>query len=169
LAQFGPVGPLTASHDTEAFDCGSPVQTEWLRRYALQAQAAGTSRVYVSTASGSRVVVGYYALAAGSVERAGAPERLRKGTGRHPVPVVVLSRLGVDVGAQGKGLGAALVRDALLRVVAAADVIGVRALLVHAESEKARGFYEHVAEFEKSPTDPLHLMLLMKDLRRALG
>jgi GNAT superfamily N-acetyltransferase len=169
LAEFGPVGPLTASHETGTFDCGSPAQTEWLRGYALQAQAAGTSRVYVSTAAGSPVVMGYYALAAGSVEYTGAPERLRKGTGRHPVPVVLLSRLGVDVRAQGQGLGAALVRDALLRVIAAADVIGVRALLIHAESEKARGFYEHLAEFEKSPTDPLHLMLLMKDLRRALG
>jgi GNAT superfamily N-acetyltransferase len=168
LPQFGPVAPLTPSHDTEPFDCRSAVQTDWLRRYALQAQAAGTSRVYVSTAPGSLVVMGYYALAAGSVEHTEAPERLRKGTGRHPVPVVLLSRLGVDVRAQGLGLGAALVRDALLRVIAAADVIGVRALLIHAESEKARGFYEHLAEFETSPTDPLHLMLLMKDLRRVL-
>ena len=94
---------------------------------------------------------------------------LRKGAGRHPIPVVLLTRLGVDVQAQGLGLGAALVRDALIRVAAAADVIGVRALLIHAESDRARAFYEHIAEFEPSPTDPLHLVLLIKDLRRALG
>lgn len=134
----------------------------------MQAQSAGTSRVYVTTAAGSPIVLGYYALAAGSVEPAEASDRLRKGTGRHPIPVVLLTRLGVDVRAQSLGLGAALVRDALLRVAAAADVIGVRALLIHAESDRARAFYEHIAEFERSPTDPLHLILLMKDLRRAL-
>lgn len=151
------------------FDCGSRAQTEWLRRYALQAQSAGTSRVYVTTAAGSPIVQGYYALAAGSVEPAEAPDRLGKGTGHHPIPVVILTRLGVDLRAQGLGLGGALVRDALVRVAAAADVIGVRALLIHAESDRARAFYEHVAEFEPSATDPLHLVLLMKDLRRALG
>ena len=134
----------------------------------MQAQSAGTSRVYVTTAPGSPTVLGYYALAAGAVEPADTSGRLRKGIGRHPIPVVLLTRLGVDVRAQGIGLGAALVRDALLRVAAAADVIGVRALLIHAESDRARAFYEHIAEFEPSPTDPLHLILLMKDLRRAL-
>jgi GNAT superfamily N-acetyltransferase len=168
LAEFALVIPLAPPHDTTAFDCGSKAQTEWLRRYALQAQTAGTSRVYVTTAPGSPTILGYYALAAGSVEPAEASDRLRKGTGRHPIPVVILTRLGVDIRAQGIGLGAALVRDALLRAAAAADVIGVRALLVHAESDSARAFYEHIAEFEPSPTDPLHLVLLMKDLRRAL-
>ncbi len=134
----------------------------------MQAQSAGTSRVYVTTTPASPIVLGYYALAAGSVEPAEASGRLRKGIGRHPIPVVLLTRLGVDVRVQGLGLGAALVRDSLLRVVAAADLIGVRALLIHAESERARAFYEHLAEFEPSPTDPLQLILLMKDLRRAL-
>jgi ribosomal protein S18 acetylase RimI-like enzyme len=169
LAEFAPVVPLTPTHDATTFDCGSAAQTEWLRRHALQAQSAGTSRVYVTTAPGSQVVLGYYALAAGSVEPAEASGRLRKGIGRHPIPVVLLTRLGVDIQVQGRGLGAALMRDALLRVSAAADVIGVRALLVHAESDRARSFYEHIAEFEPSPTDPLHLILLMKDLRRALA
>lgn len=162
------VVPLAPGHDTTTFDCGSRAQTDWLRRYALQAQAAGTSRVYVTTAADSPTVLGYYALAAGSVEAAAASARLRKGAGRHPSPVVILARLGVDVRAEGLGLGAALVRDALLRVAAAADVLGVRALLLHAESDHARAFYEHIAEFERSPTDSLHLVLLVKDLRRAL-
>jgi GNAT superfamily N-acetyltransferase len=168
LAEFALVVPLGPPHDTTTFDCGSKAQTEWLRRHALQAQSAGTSRVYVTTAPGSPIVLGYYALAAGSVEPAEASDRLRKGAGRHPIPVVLVTRLGVHVRVQGLGLGAALVRDALLRVAAAADVIGVRALLIHAESESARAFYEHIAEFDPSPTDPLHLILFMKDLRLAL-
>lgn len=169
MAAFAPVAPLAPAHDTTTFDCGSKAQTEWLRRFGMQAQSAGTSRVYVTTAPASAIVLGYYALAAGSVEPAEASGRLQKGIGRHPIPVVLLTRLGVDVRVQGLGLGAALVRDALLRVVVAADVIGVRALLIHAESDRARAFYEHIAEFEPSPSDPFHLILLMKDLHRALG
>ena len=168
MPAFGPVVPLTAAHDASGFDCGSAAQTAWLRRNGLQAQSAGTSRVYVVTEPASPVVLGYYALAAGSVDLAAAPDRARKGVGRHPIPVALLARLGVDLRAQGTGLGAALVRDALRRVEAAADVIGIRALLIHAESDRARAFYEHVGEFEPSPTDPLHLFLLVKDLRRAL-
>ena len=161
--------PLTGEHELDGFDCGSDAQSDWLRRYARQAQAAGTSRVYVVTLPGSKTVVGYYALAAGSVEPTDAPDRLFKGAGRYPAPVVLMTRLGVDRTAQGLGLGRSLVIDALSRVVQAADVIGVRALLIHAESEKARQFYLRLAEFESSPTDPLHLILLMKDLRAALS
>jgi GNAT superfamily N-acetyltransferase len=168
VADFAPVVPLAPVHDTTTFDCGSRAQTEWLRRFGMQTQSAGTSRVYVTTAPASPIVLGYYALAARSVEPAEASGRLRKGIGRHPIPVVLLTRLGVDVRAQGRGLGAALVRDALLRVAVAADVIGVRALLIHAESDRARAFYEHIVEFDPSPTDPLHVTLLIKDLRRAL-
>ncbi len=124
--------------------------------------------MYVVTALDSTRVLGYYALAAGSIEPADATARLARGLGRHAIPVVVLTRLGVDVSAQGGMLGAALLRDALLRVDQAADVIGVRGLLVHAESDSARAFYEHVAEFEATPTDRLNLVLLLKDLRRAL-
>lgn len=150
------------------FDCGSLAQSDWLRRYARQAQAAGASRVYVSVRTNTQGVVGYYALAAGSVEPADAPDRLLKGTGRYPVPVVLMIRLGVDNTAQGLGLGRSLVIDALPRIAEAAKVIGVRALLIHAESEKARDFCLHIGDFEPSPTDPLHLLLLMKDLRAAI-
>lgn len=169
MPAFGPVDPLTPEHDTTAFDCGSEAQTTWLRRHALTAQQSGSSRVYVVPERDSGRVIGYHALAAGSVEPEAAHPRLAKGLGRHPIPVVVLTRLGVDLSAQGKGLGAALVRDAVLRVDQAADLIGIRALLVHAESDQARDFYEHLAEFDSSPTDPLHLVLLLKDVRRAIG
>jgi predicted N-acetyltransferase YhbS len=113
-------------------------------------------------------VVGYYALAAGSVEREHAPERVKKGLARHPIPVILLARLAVDRGEQGKGLGAALLKDALIRAAAAADEIGARAVLVHARDDDARAFYERF-DFESSPTDPLHLFLLMKDLKNAIG
>ena len=165
---FGAIVPLAAAHETAEFECGSDAQTRWLRRHALQAQQSGSSRVYVVTEPASVRIVGYDALAAGSVEPTEATPRLARGLGRDPIPVVVLTRLGVDVSMQGRGLGAALLRDALLRVDQGADVIGVRALLVHADSPRARNFYEHLAEFGASASDPLHLVLLMKDLRRAL-
>lgn len=168
--EFTPPGPLGPTHETGGFDCGSEAQSEWLERYGLQAQAAGTSRVYVTTTVGSERVVGYYALAAGSVQPEEGSDRLRKGAGRYAIPVVILTRLGVDKSAQGHGVGTSLVIDALIRVVQAADVIGVRALLIHCESEKARDFYLHLApRFEPSPSDPLHLILLLKDLRGAIA
>jgi hypothetical protein len=113
-------------------------------------------------------VVRYYALAAGSVARADASPRLTQGAGRYYQPVVILTRLGVDRSTQRAGLGRALVVDALRRIAVASEVIGVRAVLIHCETEAARDFYLRLAKFDSSPTDPMHLFLLMKDLRRAL-
>jgi GNAT superfamily N-acetyltransferase len=169
VTRYAAVEALAADHETEAFDCGSPAQTDWLRKHALQAQQAGTSRAYVTCPVGTRQVVGYHALAAGSVERQAAPERVQRGTGQHHIPVILLTRLGVDVKEQGRGLGKALVKDALQRAAVAGNDIGVRAVLIHAESEQARDFSMHLAEFEPAPTDPLHLFLLMKDLRATIG
>lgn len=167
---FSSVVPLAKNHMVAGFDCGSAAQSEWLIRHALQAHQSGTSRVYVviGDADEGRRVLGYYALAAGSVAPAAAPERLAQGAGRYHQPVVILTRLGVDLSCQGMGLGRALIVDALRRVAAAAEVIGVRALLIHCENDAARDFYLRLAKFNASPTDPLHLFLLMKDLRRAL-
>jgi GNAT superfamily N-acetyltransferase len=114
-------------------------------------------------------VVGYYALASGAVLHEDAPDRVKKGTGQYPIPVVLLTRLGVSSSEQGRGLGKAMVIDALRRVDVAAQEVRVRALLIHAENRSARKFYFNLAEFEVSPTDPLHLLLLMKDLRRAIA
>lgn len=166
---YGQVEPISSEHLTSEFDCGSGAQTEWLRRHALQADRTDTSKVRVLTRAGDRRVVGYYALAAGSVELGNAPARVAKGMPRYPVPVVILTRLGVDVHEQGRGLGAALLRDALMRVASAAEEIGARALLIHCEDKSARAFYLHFGEFEESPTDSLNLYLLMSDLRRTLG
>lgn len=159
----------SARHDVTAFDCGSQAQTRWLRESARMAQAARTATVYVVTPVGDGRVVGYHAVAASSCAQDDAPVRLRKGSGQGPIPVILLARLGVDRSAQGQGLGAALVKDALLRAREAGSVIGARALLIHAESPEAKAFYLHLAEFEVSPTDPLHLVLLMKDIERITG
>ena len=163
--------PLTAAHVLACFDCGSQAQSGWLIEHAQQAHRAGLSRVYVVRDLDDRDqrVVGYYALAAGSVAPADATPRLMAGAGRYHQPVVILTRLGVDRAVQGAGLGRALVVDALRRIATAAEVIGVRAVLIHCESDTARDFYLRLAKFEQSPTDPMHLLLLMKDLRRALA
>lgn len=173
--RFTAVEPLSAEHVVAGFDCGSRAQSDWLVDHALQAHRAGLSRVYVvrcladedELADRDRRVVGYYALAAGSVAPADSPSRLMQGGGRYHQPVVILTRLGVDRSVQRSGLGRALVVDALRRIAAASEVIGVRAMLLHCESDAARDFYLRLAKFEPSPTDPMHLLLLMKDLRRA--
>ncbi len=169
MTRYAPVDLLRPTDDTSSFDCGSDQQTIWLRRYALNAQQAGTARVYVARRTGDRGVAGYHALSAGSILVDEAPIRLAKGTGRHPIPVVILTRLGVDQAEQGRGLGTALVRDAFKRAAVAAGTIGVRALLIHAESPIAAAFYRRLdAAFEPSPVEPLHLVLLMKDLHAAI-
>jgi GNAT superfamily N-acetyltransferase len=169
-SRFSAVEPLSAAHAVADFDCGSAAQSVWLVEHALQAHRAGLSRVYIvrDTEHPDQRVAGYYALAAGSVAPADASPRLMRGAGRYHQPVVILTRLGVDRAAQGAGLGRALVVDALRRIAVAAEVIGVRAVLIHCETDTARDFYRRLAKFEQSPTDPLHLLLLMKDLRRAL-
>ena len=145
-------------------------QTEWLRRHARQSAASIPTRVLVVSEVESREVVAYYAWSMASVSLAGAPQRMRKGVGRHPQPVALLARLGVDIDHQGSGLGAGLVQDVVARTHALGAEIGCRGLLVHAETPEARDFYLHlIPEFEPSPTDELHLFLLMKDIRRTLG
>jgi GNAT superfamily N-acetyltransferase len=155
--------PLARRHLLDEFECGEYGLDDWLKRYARAAQAAGSARVFVTTSDGTSVI-GYYALAACQVEPDEATARLLKGElKRRPVPAVLLARLAVDRRHQGGGGGRSLLQDAVLRCLQAADSIGVRAMLVHAKHERARAWYEPYG-FEPSPTDPLHLMLLIKDL-----
>lgn len=160
---------LARHHELDAFSCRSDEQTEWLIRHARQSMAAGTTRVFVVTPLESRSVVAYYAWTMGRIEQADAPPRLLKGSGRYPQPVALLARLGVDRRHEGRGLGAGLLQDVMYRAAAISEQIGCRGLLVHAESGQAREFYRHlVPEFESSPSDELHLLLLLKDIRRTL-
>ncbi|MBI1785000.1 GNAT family N-acetyltransferase [Candidatus Sumerlaeota bacterium] len=161
-----PIRKLSSIHETASFDCGKEPLNRFLQRFALASLQSDASQTYVACL-GDRVV-GYYSLAVGSVLREGSPTRVAQGLARHPVPVMILTRLAVDRGEQGSGLGGGLLKDALLRTVQAADLAGIRALLVHAKDEEAKEWYlKH--DFEPSPTDPLHLFLLMKDIRVALG
>lgn len=155
--------PISADDDTSSFASGDSALDSWLKRYALANHAAGAARVFVTLRD--KQVVGYYALSATSIMRAEATGRAAKAI-PEPVPAILLGRLAVHQKEQGRGLGQHLLRDAILRTPDAADSIGVRALLVHAGSESARAFYLNF-DFEPSPTDPLHLMLLLKDARRA--
>ena len=154
---------LRPEHAVEAFDCGREELNRFLQRFAMTNQRAGSAQTYVALSGES--VVGYYSLAVGEVAYDDAPQRLNKGLARHPVPIMLLARLAVATGWQGHGLGAGLLKDAMLRTLQAADIAGIRAMAVHAMDDRARDFYAHFG-FAPSPTDPLHLFLLIKDLRR---
>lgn len=155
---------LTAAHELSAFNSGVPSLDEWLRRRALTNQASGASRTFLLC--DEQRVLGYYALAASAVAPDAAPGRFRRNM-PDPIPLVVLGRLAIDRLQQGRGLGRALFRDAALRVVAAADSIGIRGLLVHAISEEARAFYVGLG-LDVSPLEPMTLMATVADLKAAL-
>lgn len=166
-APLSGVEPLTRQHSVAAFDCGSQLAlNEWLRHFAWTNQRNETSRTYVVHRGGR--VVGFYSIAAGSARKEETPARVSKGLANHPVPMILLTRLAVDKSEHGTGLGKALLKDALRKIANAADIIGARAVLVHAIDESAAAFYRHFG-FEQSPIDDLHLMLLLKDLRANLG
>ncbi|MBI1831740.1 MAG: GNAT family N-acetyltransferase [Planctomycetes bacterium] len=161
----GPI-PLEKSHDVSGFDCGAPSLNDFLHKYAWQNQQNRSARTYV-VLRGNRVVA-YYLLAAGSVRRDEATARVAKGLANHPVPIFLLARLAVDQGEKRKGVGAALLKDALLRSLQAADIVGCRAVLVHAKDQAAQAFYRKFG-FESSPVDEFHLFLLMKDIKASVA
>ena len=156
---------LTATHDVAVFDSGVPDLDEWLRKRALANEDTGASRTYVVCAGGR--VVGYYALASGGVAQAQAPGRVRRNM-PEPVPVMILGRLAVDRSWQGRTLGRSLLRDAVLRTLQAAEIGGIRAILVHAISEEAKRFYQRYG-FGESPVDPMTLMMTVADAEKALS
>jgi GNAT superfamily N-acetyltransferase len=156
------VEKLRRDHVLDDFDCGQEALNRFLVRFALQNQLANASQTYVGL--DGEALIGFYTLAVGQVEHENAAERLTKGLARHPVPIMLLARLAVDHGWHGRGIGKALLRDAVLRTLQAADIAGIRVLAVHAKDEEARRFYEKF-DFIPSLTDPLHLFVLLKDIR----
>lgn len=153
---------LAAGHDLAGFDCGSEGLNRFLTRFALVNQKAGSSQTYLALVGSE--VVGYYSLTVGNVLYDDAPKRLAKGLPRHPVPVILLARLAIHKDWQRQRLGQGLMLDALRRTLQAADIAGVRALLVHAKDDKAKAFYEHFG-FEPFTAEPLTLYRLLKDIR----
>jgi GNAT superfamily N-acetyltransferase len=153
------------AHETAGFDCGDAALNAWLNRHALVNERSGMSSTYVLVDDGR--VAGFVSLAAGSIVRDLAPDWIAAGVPRHPIPIMVIARLGVDLRDQGRGVGRHLLAFALLKSVEVSEIIGIRAVSIHAKDASARAFYLHLAEFEPSPVDPLSLFVLMKDLRRA--
>jgi GNAT superfamily N-acetyltransferase len=157
---------LDEGHDFTSFDCGVAALNDYLKKYALLNQRNQSARNYVATRG--KLVAGYYTLATASARREETPSRVAKGLAAHPVPLILLGRLAVDMREQGKGLGADLLKDSLVRALQAAEIVGCRALTVHAKDERAKGFYEHYG-FMPSPSDAFRLFLLMKDIKASLA
>jgi GNAT superfamily N-acetyltransferase len=156
---------LSPNHDLSQFQCGEPALDDWLKKRALQNEDIGASRTYVVCVGGR--VVAYYALAAGAVAHIAAAGRVRRNM-PDPVPVIVIGRLGINQSMQGQGLGPALLRDAVLRTLQAAEIAGIRAILVHAISERAKRFYEKWG-FVASPLEPMTLMITVAEARKAIA
>lgn len=157
---------LTRSHDRNVFNCGVSALNEYLKQYALQNQKKHAARTYVSTRA--KRVVGYYTLAYGSVGPDEAPPSVKAGLAKHRIPVILLARLAVDLTERGQGLGAALLKDALRRTLQAAEIAGLRAMIVHAKDDTAKRFYEKHG-FEPSPIDAYHLFLKVSNILKSLG
>lgn len=155
--------PLEAQHQLEGFDCGKPVLNDWLLRHARQAQASGSAKTFVVT-DGARVA-GYFSLTVGQIDTLEAPERIRKGMGQYPLPVVILARLAVSAQDQGRGIGFGLLQDAIRRTILIAEQAGIRAMLTHPIDEEAATFYTRFG-FMASPLREQQLLLLLKDARR---
>lgn len=158
--------PIQRDDHCEDFNCGNELLNEYLQQFAWTNHRAGAARTYVAT-RGKRVI-GYHTLAYASVAHHVATPRVRRGLAQHPIPVMLLARLAVDRGEQGRGLGKGLLKDALLRTVQAAEIAGFRAVIVHAKDAAARSFYERFG-FEPTPLDSLHLMLLLKDILKVVS
>lgn len=155
--------PLAAQHRLEGFDCGKPALTDWLLRHARQAQGSGSAKTFVVVDDDR--VAGYFSLTVGQVDTLEAPERIRKGMGQYPVPVVILARLAVSTQDQGRGIGFGMLQDAIRRTMLIAEQAGIRAMLTHPIDAEAARFYTRFG-FIASPLREQQLLLLLKDGRR---
>lgn len=157
-SQFNPLETLEDSHDRADFDCGVPALNVYLRNYALQNQKKGIVRNYVTTLKDSKVIIAYYSLVYASFEQKLFPAKITNGLGKYQIPIMLLARLAVDQREQGNGLGKSLLKDAILRTMQAAEIAGLKFLLVHAKDDSAADFYRKHG-FERVVDDPLKLFL----------
>ena len=162
--RFSAPEKLNATHDTSGFACGEPSLDIWLQQRALRNEKTGASRTYVLCAD--HRIAGYYALATGTITHTSAPGRIKRNM-PDPVPVIIIGRLAIALKFQGHGIGTALLRDAVLRIIQASEIAGVRAILVHAISNRAKSFYEKHG-FTPSPTDPMTLLITIQDAKASL-
>jgi GNAT superfamily N-acetyltransferase len=159
--------PLAGQHRLEGFGCGKPALNDWLLRHARQAQGSGSAKTFVVADADERVA-GYFSLTVGQVDTLEAPERIRKGMGQYPVPVVILARLAVSQEHQGRGIGVGMLQDAIRRTLVIAEQAGVRAMLTHPIDDEAARFYTRFG-FVPSPLREQQLLLLLKDARKVVG
>lgn len=157
--------PLGSQHELDSFDCGKPALNDWLLRHARQAQGRGSAKTFVVADDGR--VAGYFSLTVGQIDTLEAPERIRKGMGQYPVPVVILARLAVSQQDQERGIGFGLLQDAIRRTLLIADQAGIRAMLTHPIDEDAAKFYTRFG-FVASPLRERQLLLLLKDARKVV-
>ena len=161
-----PPEPLAVHHRLEVFDCTKPTLNHWLQHHARQAQTSGSARTFVVAEQENRVAA-YFSLTVGQVDTVEAPERIRQGMGRFPLPVVILARLAVSRKNQGLGLGVGMLQDAIRRTLVIAEQAGIRAILTHPIDEDAARFYTRFG-FIASPLRQQQLLLLLKDARKIL-
>ena len=155
--------PLGTEHQLGGFDCGKPSLNDWLLRHARQAQGSGSAKTFVVADEGR--VAGYFSLTVGQIDTLETPDRIRKGMGQYPIPVVILARLAVSISDQGLGVGFGLLQDAIRRTMLIAEQAGIRAMLTHPIDEDAAKFYTRFG-FIASPLREQQLLLLLKDARR---
>ena len=158
---------MDRTQDRASFDCEVEPLNEYLKKYALQNQKKDAARTYVVTTEENRIV-GYYTLVFGSVSQAETTAEISAGLGKYPIPIILLARLAIDASEKGKGLGKALVRDALIRAIRASEIAGLRAVLVHAKDEAAKNFYQKLG-FQPAPHNEFHLFMKMSDIRASLA
>lgn len=154
---------LGSQHRLEGFDCGKAALNDWLVRHAHQAQGSGSAKTFV--VSDDDRVAGYFSLTVGQIDTLDAPERISKGMGRYPLPVVILARLAVSLRDQGQGIGLGLLQDAIRRTLLIAEQAGIRAMLTHPIDDDAARFYIRFG-FMQSPLRERQLLLLLKDARQ---
>ncbi len=154
---------LGSTHQINTFDCGKSLLNDWLLRHARQAQGSGSAKTFVVT--DNERVAGYFSLTVGQIDTIDAPDRIRKGMGQYPIPVVILARMAVDLAYQGKGIGVGMLQDAIRRTMLIAEQAGIRAMLTHPIDEEAARFYTRFG-FIASPLQEQQFLLLLKDARQ---
>lgn len=158
---------LTPDLDLSQFSCGKLALDEWIKKYALQAGSSGAANTFILQ-NEPAAVVGYYSISMGSIAQVEAIERVRRGTGRYPIPIILLARLAVDQKFQGQGIGRGLLRDAVIRGMNISREVAFRAIITHPIDDEAADFYMKFG-FEQSPISSGQLMILIKDVRKALA